>query len=82
MRSNQRWKDRYKRMDDKLLKEVERRQKINGTVLAVSTIFQYGKTTIPKQIRTKLNIDDGDKLIWSIDDSGNITASKGRNDKY
>ena len=61
MSSNQRWKDRYTRMDDQFLKEVERRQKINGTVLAVSSIFQYGKTTIPKQVRSKLNIEDGDK---------------------
>jgi len=82
MTSNQRWKDRYTRMDDKFLKEIEARQKINGTVLAVSTIFQYGKTTVPKQVRSRLNIDDGDKLIWSVDDLGNITASKGRNDKY
>jgi len=82
MTSNQRWKDRYTRMDDKFLKDIELRQKINGTVLAVSTIFQYGKTTIPKQVRSKLNIEDGDQLIWSVDDSGNITASKGRNDKY
>ena len=82
MSSNQRWKDRYTRMDYKLLNEIEARQKNNGTVLAVSTIFQYGKTTIPKQVRSRLDVEDGDKLIWSVDDSGNITASKGSNDKY
>jgi hypothetical protein len=81
MSSNQRWKDRYTRMDGKFLKDIEARQKINGTVLAVSTIFQYGKTTIPKRVRSRLNIDDGDKLIWSINDSGKITASKGLDDK-
>jgi len=81
MSSNQRWKDRYMRVDDKFLKDIEARQKINGKVVAVSTIFQYGKTTIPKRVRSRLNIDDGDKLIWSINDSGKITASKGLDDK-
>jgi len=82
MSSNQRWRDRYTRLDDKFIKDVEIREKINGTVLAVSTIFQYGKTTIPKQVRSRLQIKDGDKIIWSVDDTGNITASKGSNDKY
>jgi len=78
MTSNQRWKDRYTRLDGKFLKDVEMRRKINGTVLAVSTIFQYGKTTVPKKVRSRLNVEDGDKLIWSVDDSGNIIATKGR----
>ena len=69
-------------MDDKFLKNAEARQKINGTVLAVSTIFQFGKTTVPIQVRLRLKLDDEDKLIWSVDDSGNITTSKGRNDKH
>jgi hypothetical protein len=82
MSSNQRWKDRYTRLDGKFLKDIEMRRKINGTVLAVSTIFQYGKTTVPKKVRSRLNVEDGDKLIWSVDGSGNIIATKGREDTH
>jgi len=37
-------------------------------LLAVSTIFQRGKTCVPVDVRRSLDVEDGDKLIWILDD--------------
>jgi len=46
-------------------------------IIAVSKVFQNGKTTIPKETRLKLGIEDGDRIIWFADEDGNITISRG-----
>lgn len=40
-------------------------------VLAVSSIFQGGKTHVPSNIRRKLGLKDGDKIIW-VHEAGRI----------
>jgi len=76
MSKRERWIDRYTKVDFEAIKEEERR-KDKQTILAVSKIFQYGKTTIPRTVRLRLEIDDGDTLVWSVDDLGNISVTKG-----
>ena len=66
----------YTKVDLEKLKESDRRRSIE-TILAVSKIFQYGKTTVPKEVRTRLEIEDGDKLVWSVDELGTISVSRG-----
>jgi len=41
--------------------------------MATSTITTKGQVTIPKQIRTLLNIDKGDRVEFLVDDSGTVT---------
>lgn len=33
-------------------------------IVALSKVYQHGKTQIPKDVRESLNIRDGDKLLW------------------
>jgi hypothetical protein len=75
MESRRGWKDRHTKVDLETLKEEERK-KSKRDVLAVSKLFQYGKTTVPKPVRLSLDVKDGDKMIWSIDETGKITVSK------
>jgi len=37
-------------------------------VEAISKIFQKGKIQLPAVVRDSLNVGDGDKIIWIIDD--------------
>ena len=66
----------YTKVDLESLKEADKRRNIE-TILAVSKIFQYGKTTVPKEVRTRLEIQDGDKLVWSVEELGTISISRG-----
>jgi hypothetical protein len=45
-------------------------------IIAISKVFQYGKTTIPKEVRLKLDVQDGDKILWLMDENDNIVISK------
>ena len=36
-------------------------------LIAISRVFQRGKTVIPSEVRTLLNIKDGDKIVWWLD---------------
>jgi len=40
-------------------------------VIAISTIFQRGKTQVPAEVRELLNIGDGDKILW-VQEGGRI----------
>jgi len=40
---------------------------VNRQIRAVSTTYQKGKTQIPSEVRKSLGIEDGDKLLWIID---------------
>jgi hypothetical protein len=75
MTSKEKWIKGYTRLDMEALRESDRRN-MKESVFAVSKIFQYGKTTVPKPVRVRLDVKDGDKMIWSVDDLGNITVSK------
>jgi hypothetical protein len=46
------------------------------TIIAISKVFQYGKTTIPKEVRLKLDVQDGDKILWLMDENDHIIISK------
>jgi len=46
------------------------------TIIAISTVFQFGKTTIPKEVREKLELKDGDKILWHINEDNNVIISK------
>ena len=78
---NERLKKGYTKVDLDAMKEEDRKRSIE-TILAVSKIFQYGKTTVPKEVRNRLIIDDGDKLVWSVDELGSITVSRGHSENH
>ena len=42
--------------------------------MPISTITAKGQVTIPKAIRERLGLSEGDKLEFSIDDSGCIVV--------
>ena len=42
--------------------------------MPISTITAKGQVTIPKAIRERLGLSEGDKLEFSIDDAGRIVA--------
>ena len=46
------------------------------TIIAISTVFQFGKTTIPKEVREKLELKDGDKILWHINEDNNVILLK------
>jgi len=45
---------------------------VSTEILAVSRVFQRGKTQIPKEVREVLQLKDGDNLVWRLDDDGRI----------
>ena len=76
MNSRRGWEDRYTKVESEAFKDPDEVEN-ERIELAVSKVFQYGKTTVPKSVRVKLEVNEGDKLIWSVDDTGNIIVSKG-----
>jgi len=40
-------------------------------VLAISSIFQGGKIQVPSEVRRKLGLEDGDKIVW-VHEAGRI----------
>ena len=48
-----------------------------STIVAVTKVFQNGKTTIPKEVRSRFNINDGETIVWSLDETGRLVVSKG-----
>lgn len=44
-----------------------------------STVSSKGRVTIPAQIRKYLNIKEGDKLSFVIEDEGNVRVEVGHN---
>jgi len=45
---------------------------VSTEILAVSRVFQRGKTQVPKEVRKALGVNDGDNLVWRLDDDGRI----------
>jgi len=60
-------------MGEKFFRLVEMREK----EIAVTSVFQKGKVTIPHWIRKKLGIHDGDKVIWIFKDGDYIMRKVG-----
>jgi len=50
----------------------------SGDVLAVTKIFDRGKTVIPAEVRRRLGVSDGDRLVWLEDQMGRIYVAPGR----
>ena len=46
-------------------------------LIAVSTLFQRYKTQVPKAVREKLELKDGDKMIW-VYEGGRIYVGSAR----
>jgi len=46
-------------------------------LLAVSTLFQRFKTQVPKEVREKLELKDGDKMAW-VHEGGRIYVGSAR----
>ena len=44
-------------------------------LVAMSKVFSGGQTQIPKEIRERLNIKDGDKIVW-YEKNGDIVVKK------
>ena len=42
----------------------------------ISRVYGEGRTTIPKEIRERLKITDGDKLLWYINEKGEVCVKK------
>lgn len=47
------------------------RYELTEGVLAVSSIFQGGKAQVPSDVRRKLGLEDGDKIVW-VHEAGRI----------
>jgi len=41
-------------------------------IVAISKVFQKGKTVIPSEVRLILDVSDGDKIVWRHDKVGKI----------
>ena len=44
------------------------RYEITEKIVAMSKVYQHGKTQIPKEVRKELGLEDGDKVLWIIMD--------------
>jgi AbrB family looped-hinge helix DNA binding protein len=50
--------------------------KIIGEILGVRVVQNHGRIQLPKTVREKLLIKDGDKAYWIEDTDGRITLRK------
>jgi len=48
--------------------EAKKRYLVIQDVLAISKLFQRGKTQVPKEVRNALGLKDGDKILWFSQD--------------
>jgi len=74
--SSKEQRNKSRRIQSETMNENEKRIHLS-TNLAVNHLYQHGKTTVPKEVRERLKLKDGDKLIWSINDLGNVVVLKG-----
>ena len=47
-----------------------------STVLSISKVFQRGKVVIPKEVRERLKIKDGDRILWYLNELGEVCVKK------
>jgi len=43
-------------------------------MMATSTVTSKGQVTIPKEIRERLGLREGDRLIFTFDENGNVSV--------
>jgi AbrB family looped-hinge helix DNA binding protein len=48
---------------------------IEEKIIALSRVYQRGKTQVPKEVRDILGIEDGDKVLWLFE-SGKLIVRK------
>lgn len=53
----------------------QQNDRIEGEVLGVRLVQNHGRIQIPKTVREKLQINDGDKAYW-IENDGRILLKK------
>lgn len=51
-----------------------------STIMAVATVSEKGQLVIPKNIRSALDIKKGDRIEWSLTDSGELRVSIAKKD--
>lgn len=49
---------------------------VTRKILGLSTLYQRGKTQIPSKVRKRLNLNDGDNIIWIVIE-GKIIVERG-----
>jgi AbrB family looped-hinge helix DNA binding protein len=47
-------------------------------ILGVSKVHNKGKVTLPKEVRKKLEVEDGDLVYFYVDERGRIVVEKSR----
>lgn len=40
---------------------------VSKRIIGVSSLFQRGKTHIPVDVRNILNVEEGDKIVWVLE---------------
>ena len=45
-------------------------------MLAIAKITAKGQTTIPREVRTALNVAPGDLIAWEVDEDGTATVRR------
>jgi AbrB family looped-hinge helix DNA binding protein len=45
-------------------------------MLAIAKITAKGQTTIPRDVRTALNVAPGDLIAWEVDEDGTATVRR------
>jgi len=48
---------------------------LSQTVLGLSSVYQHGKTQVPRRVRKALAIKDGDQILWLFE-NGKITVRR------
>lgn len=44
--------------------------------VAVSRVFGRGKTTVPRDVRERLGLRDGDRILWYINDRDEVCVAR------
>jgi len=45
-------------------------------MIDITSIGVWNRTTVPKNIRKKLDLNQGDKISWCVDEKGNVIIKK------
>ena len=48
---------------------------VNRRTLGLTKVYNHGKTQIPRDVRRILRIEDGDRVLWVLED-GKIVVKK------
>lgn len=67
---------RHTRVGLEALEESEKKE-IERAILAMTKIYQHGKTSVPKSVRVILKVEKAETLIWSVGERKSVITSKG-----